>query len=104
MMFESFIPEKKKDTGNVFVFIASSILVALFLFFIDEGNYNFAWAQNILSLFVLLIYVIPMVLLQWSIYRLLPKSMSKTDKYLASVILGILLGTLLVIGGFYLLV
>lgn len=103
-MFERLILKEKRDKGNLLVFVASSIFVALFLFFIDEGNYNFNWAQNIFSYIVLLIYVIPMILLQWLIYQLFPKGMSKTTKYTVSVPAGILSGLLLVIGGFYLLV
>lgn len=103
-MFERLILKEKRDKGNLLVFVASSIFVVLFLFFIDEGNYNFSWAQNIFSYIVLLIYVIPMILLQWFIYQLFPKGMSKTTKYTVSVSAGILSGLLLVIGGFYLLV
>ena len=102
-MFESFIPEKKKDKGNLMVFLVSSILVTLFLFYIDEGNYNFEWTESILSFFVALIYILPMFLLQWIVYKLLPNKLSKTDKYLTSIPSGIVLGTILVIGGFYLL-
>ncbi|MCB0427891.1 MAG: hypothetical protein KDD16_11365 [Mangrovimonas sp.] len=99
-MFEEF--EKKANTknGTIWIFITSSILLTLFLFYIDEGNYNFNWAENYFSLIMVLIYAAPMFLAQWLFYKFLPKNLSKTEKYLFSIPIGLIVGVVLVISIF----
>lgn len=96
-MFEEFEGKADEKKGKVWIFLTSSILLTLFLFFIDEGNYSFNWAKNYFSLIMVVIYALPMFLAQWLFYKFLPKNLSKTEKYLFSIPIGLIVGVCLVI-------
>ena len=63
-----------KDTYLIKMPLALSVLVTLFLFYIDEGYYNFKWMLNIgnwliFMLYVFILYVAQMLVIKAVLYK-----------------------------------
>ena len=99
-MFEEFKNKSVRKWGNPLVFLASSILLTLFLFFIDEGNYSFNWIGSFYALIIAFIYALPMFLFQFLIFKSLSEKFSPKEKYLISIPFGLITGTILVVFAF----
>ena len=84
------------------LFILSASLVVLLLFYIDEGNYSLEGFKEPVHWLVFFIYLIPTVVAQLLIYRLLTKMNLDSGKLLFSVICGLFIGIVGVITAFYL--
>lgn len=82
---------------TLYIFIAISILITMFLFYIDEGYYNFNWMRNRGNWGAFVIYLIPVFLGQLLIYRLIPLRYNTNGRVLVSVLTGTTLGLLFVI-------
>lgn len=92
------IHEKKIQKSNWNVFAVSSILITLFLFFIDEGYYNFNWMANIGNWIAFLIYVVPVFLFQLLIYAVALRRYPGRGKIWMSIVFGTAMALMLVIG------
>lgn len=86
-----------KSNKQELVLLASSIALTLFLFYIDEGYYNFRWMLTLSNWFAFIIYVIPIFGFQLLVLKLIGKKISTQTSSLLSAIIGSLLGLILVI-------
>ncbi|MDX2196546.1 MAG: hypothetical protein NW207_09020 [Cytophagales bacterium] len=73
-------------------YIINTLLVTLFLFYIDEGYYNFKWMKNPLTWIGYFIYCLAIFSGQLLASDLLLKKYSGLAKILASIIIGTFLG------------
>lgn len=85
----------KKDT--LIIFVTSSILITLFLFFIDEGYYNFKWMTHWGNWVAFVIYVVPIFLAQVLVYRLIPEKYRGRGIAALSILIGVTMGILFVV-------
>jgi hypothetical protein len=85
----------KKKT--LILFGISSVLITMFLFFIDEGYYNFNWMLRWGNWVAFIIYVVPVFLGQLVVYKLIPERFHGKGKTTLSVLLGATLGILLIV-------
>ena len=92
------ISAKKQQKANLTILIVSSILITAFLFFIDEGNYNFKWAKDIFHWLIFLVYALPIFLFQFLISKAISKKVAGIKKNAISIIIGALIGITFVIG------
>jgi hypothetical protein len=83
------------------VSILSNVLVVLFLFFIDEGNFNFDWALNPGGWFAFGAYFIGIQICQCLTYLFILKKYKGAYKNTLTSLIGIPLGLLLVMGFFF---
>jgi len=93
---------KSSYNSHLRVFIISTCITVLFLFFIDEGNYSFQGFKEPVHWLVFLIYTVPTILAQLLIYKLLTRINLESGKLLFSTIFGLLIGVTGVISLFYL--
>ena len=96
------IEQLTKKNIELKIMIFSSILITLFLFYIDEGYYNFKWAKNSLNWIFFLMYMVPILLGQLFISKFIPKKFTLLENAVLSIFFGSTLGTTLVISLFYL--
>lgn len=92
---------RKKENRDVLILLASSLGVALFLGFIDEGYYNFNFLSDPGSIIALLIYGAFIFLCQYAVYGLIFRKTDFKGKLFTSIFLGIILGIVLAILFFY---
>ena len=80
---------------SLYIPLALSVLVTLFLFYIDEGYYNFKWMLNIGNWLIFMLYVSILFLAQMLVIKaVLYKSKSPIImgfKYILGITLGIAL-------------
>jgi hypothetical protein len=79
-----------------------AILVSMFLFYIDEGNYNFNYLTEIGNLIVLVVYITGIWVGQLLVHVLLFKNSRPLDRVIYNALLGVPLGIALTIGLFFL--
>lgn len=89
------ILSKRKE---LLILMTSSILITLFLFFIDEGNYNFNWATEPFVWIVFLIYAVPIFLGQLAMSKIVLKKISRIHKIILSILIGSVIGISFTIG------
>jgi putative effector of murein hydrolase len=82
-------------------FVISTILITLFLFFIDEGNYNFEWMANWGNWIVFFVYAFPVFFAQVLFSKIIFGKVKKFGNTLRSIFIGSLTGLTFVIGVFY---
>lgn len=92
------ISRSKEKKSNLTILMISSFLITTFLFFIDEGNYNFDWSLDLFSWIVFFIYLVPILLFQVLISNLISKRVSKTLNSFLSVVIGSFIGISFVVG------
>jgi hypothetical protein len=81
-----------KNMNSIKIPLALSVLVTLFLFYIDEGYYNFKWMLDIGNWFIFMIYVFFLFSAQVVVIKaILYKNNNPTVRVL-KYILGIALG------------
>lgn len=79
-----------------------AILVSMFLFYIDEGNYNFNYLTEIGNLIVLVVYITGIWVGQLLVNAFLFRNSRPIDKVVYNALLGVPLGTALTIGVIFL--
>ncbi|KAA1243542.1 hypothetical protein [Aquimarina sp. RZ0] len=77
---------------ELLILSSSSILSTLFLFFIDEGNYNFNWITEPLVWLIFLMYAVPIFLGQLFISKVILKKYNGTGIIIASILVGTTVG------------
>ncbi|GAA0719580.1 hypothetical protein GCM10009430_18810 [Aquimarina litoralis] len=83
---------KISKNKELFILGSSAILITLFLFFIDEGNYNFNWLEEPFVWVIFGIYAIPIFLGQLFIYKVFLKNSRSTKKIMLSIFGGSIIG------------
>jgi len=88
---ESFLAKNK-----VLLFAFCAILFTQFLFFIDEGYYDFRWMKSIGNWIVFPVYTVPIFLCQLGFSWLIRRITASFWGTIASVVLGSIVGTVIV--------
>lgn len=88
---------KSPEKYTIVVFAVSAILTTLFLFFIDEGYYNFKWMTSIGNWIAFIIYIVPIFLGQLIVYVLIPEKMRNRGISWVSILGGTSLALLFII-------
>jgi hypothetical protein len=86
-----------EDTKEFLAYFLSAVGVTMFLFFIDEGYYNFNWMMNIGNWIAFLIYVTGLLTGQFLSNSLILRKYKGEKKTLLTSIIGIPLGTAMII-------
>lgn len=61
---------EKKAKSEVIIPLTIAVIITLFLFYIDEGYYNFNWMLDFGNWFVFVIYVSVLFSIFWLIMRI----------------------------------
>lgn len=93
--------KSKHKNRSLLIFGFCAFIFTSFLFFIDEGYYDFNWTKRLVNWVVFAIYALPIFLLQFLIFKLLPRELILFLRYLVSVIVGAILGTIITVLIFY---
>jgi len=83
---------------ELLILVGSSILITLFLFFMDEGNYSFNWAMEPFVWIIFLIYMVPIFLGQLVMSRVVLRKISQTRKLILSILIGSVIGITFTVG------
>jgi hypothetical protein len=86
-----------KSNIQAYILLASSVIITLFLFYIDEGYYNFKWMLQLSNWFVFVIYIVPIFGFQLLVLKLIGKIFSTKTSTFLSIIFGTTIGLTLVI-------
>ena len=86
-----------KSSKQEFILLASSVLLTLFLFYIDEGYYNFKWMLKLSNWMAFIIYVFPIFGFQLLILKLIGNKFSYQTTTILSALIGAIIGLTLVI-------
>ena len=97
MMTASVISQSRSKNNSTFSFAFAAVFVTAFLFFIDEGLYNFTWMLDPGAWLVFLIYAIPLFAFQMLSFHFVLARYKGSGKIIMSSMLGIIGGTALVI-------
>ncbi len=89
------ITSKNKE---LYILGISSILITLFLFFIDEGNYDFNWTAEPFVWVIFLIYAVPIFLGQLLLSKVVLKKINQTRRIILSILIGTAIGMTFTIG------
>ena len=92
---------KRSTISHLAVLFATSVLITLLLFYIDEGYYNFNWMTHIGNWFPFIIYVSVIFSGQLLFSILILKNYHGFGKTLLSVIGGTTIGILLLVFGIF---
>lgn len=90
-----------KSDKREYILLASSVIITLFLFYIDEGYYNFKWMFQLSNWLAFVIYIIPVFGFQLLVLKLIGKRFSYQTSTVLSVIIGTTIGLILVISFLY---
>jgi len=90
-MKQAAISTKRKDNNLIILFI-SAICITLFLFFIDEGYYNFKWMASGMNWLIFVIYATVIFLVELLLFKLFPRKYQDSGLALWVVIGMVLLG------------
>jgi cation transport ATPase len=77
----------KKSTG-IPALATSAVLITLFLFYIDEGYYNFRWMADIGNWIVFVVYATVIFAGQWLVAKLVPSRFHGIGRTAVSVVIG----------------
>jgi len=83
---------------ELYILGISAVLITLFLFFIDEGNYDFNWSAEPFVWVIFLIYTIPIFLGQLLLSKVVLKNISQTKRIVLSILIGTIIGMTFTIG------
>ena len=86
-----------KSNKQAYILLGSSVIITLFLFYIDEGYYNFKWMLQLSNWFAFVIYIIPVFGFQLLVFKLISKIFSSQISTILSIIIGAIIGLILVI-------
>ncbi|MBX2964734.1 MAG: hypothetical protein KF845_01225 [Cyclobacteriaceae bacterium] len=76
-------------TDHVKFYLAASVLVSGFLFFIDEGYFSFRWMLDLGSWIIFSVYVLALFMGQFLIHTCIPHRYSIKQKRVFALVLGI---------------
>nr|MBP6333957.1 hypothetical protein [Bacteroidia bacterium] len=93
-------PAKSQDTKEFFIYFSCAVLTTTFLFFIDEGYYNFKWMDSIGNWVAFMIYVVGFLLGVAFTHEIILRMYKGKNKVLYSALIGIPAGLLFVLGFF----
>lgn len=96
----STLDSSKEERDNLVIPFLSAFLITMFLFFIDEGYYDFRWMREWGNWIVFVIYLFLLFPLQWLLARFLLGKFRSWTKALMMLLIGIPLTLVL----FYLLI
>ena len=82
------------------IFVLSSLLVTVFLFYIDEGNYHLKGILKLANLVPLGIYFIGIFTSKLFLFRLIQHRTAGGQALMISIAIGSIIGTLLAAGFF----
>lgn len=85
---------------SAILFFLTSLLGTLFLFYIDEGNYNFNNLFKLGNLIPLSVYMIGIYLAHYGFYYLLKKKVSTLPSLILTCLLAYPIGSLMIAGVF----
>jgi hypothetical protein len=88
----------KVKNNEWIILCISAIIITMFLFFIDEGYYNFKWMVNIGNWIAFLVYFAAIFLSQMLFSIILLKKYNGQGKTLISILAGTVTGIVFVIG------
>lgn len=91
------IPNSRRTSADLYLIGIPAILLFI-LFFIDEGYYDLRWMREPGNWVVFLVYWVAMVLGEFLVSLLLPRSWSTTRKLCIICGAGIPLGAILILG------
>lgn len=91
------------QSKDYLILLANAMAITLFLFFIDEGYYNFNWAREPFAWVIFLIYTVPIFICQFLVYTFLLQTFSRGRKIALATVLGSVFGLLITISSLYLL-
>ena len=89
---------KLNDTS---IYLLTSLIVTLFLFYIDEGYYNFKWMANVGAWIIFVIYVAIFLLTQLGFNFLTARFLSSQVRRTLSLLVGVPVGVIFLILIFY---
>jgi len=84
-----------QKTNTPLLLLANSVFITIFLFFIDEGYYNFKWMTNWGAWLVFSIYTVVLFLTQVGISRLIEIQVNSSKKVAFGMIFTTSLGVLI---------
>ena len=92
----------KSAIGNEIALLGlSSFIITSFLFFIDEGNYNFHWMTSLVTWIIFVVYAVPIFVSQVFMHQVLLRKKSGLVKLLICMLGGTAIGITLVIQIFF---
>ncbi len=86
------------ENNSLKILAMSAVLITTFLFFIDEGFYNFNWMTDIGSWIAFLIYAPAIFVGQVLVFKFGMGNLQGKTKTLLSIVLGAILGLIFVVG------
>lgn len=87
--------------GDAILYLFSSILVTMFLFYIDEGYYSFQWMTSIGAWIVFLIYASVFWFVQLGVDAIILRKLTFRIRRAFSLVLGISIGMIFLLFIFY---
>jgi hypothetical protein len=81
--------------------IIGAVAVTMFLFYIDEGYYDFRWMQQPGNWIAFIMYFLPMFVCQWLAAHFLFRRENIIDRTVKSFLIGVPVAIALVVGFFY---
>ncbi|MFY0644927.1 MAG: hypothetical protein JXR19_10715 [Bacteroidia bacterium] len=87
-----------KQNTEVWLLAAATLVITLFLFFIDEGYYNFHWMRSVGNWIAFLIYFTLIFFFQLLISQVVLRNFHGKGKAVISIVLGTTIALLLAIG------
>jgi putative effector of murein hydrolase len=92
----------RTPTYHYFLLLVSAIVLTVFLFFLDEGHYNFEWMSNPGNWIPFFIYVAVLYLAQYLVSETVLKSIQGIHRTTLSIAGGgVLLALLIIIFGMF---
>ncbi|MBD77740.1 MAG: hypothetical protein CL840_02210 [Crocinitomicaceae bacterium] len=82
---------------NIVILVLSALLITIFLFFIDEGYYNFKWMANVGNWIPFVVYAVAILAGQLLVSKFLLRNFKGSAKTPISIIGGAIIGVLFVI-------
>jgi len=81
-------PNTSRD--NLLIPFASAFVITFFLFFIDEGYYDFRWMMSWGNWIVFVVYLVLLFPIQWAVSHFLFRGLEGWKAFLSLVVFGII--------------
>ena len=89
--------ESRNNPYDIPALILSSVLIVFFLFFIDEGYYDFRWMKDPGNWIAFILYFVPVFGLQLFSLKVILRKYTGPGKLLVSIIAGAVIGITLTV-------
>jgi putative effector of murein hydrolase len=93
--------QPRNKSNGILAMVISTLLITLFLFYIDEGYYDFRWMNEPGNWLAFLIYATVIFLGQLLFFKVLFRNYQGGAKTILSIICGSILGIFLLVMIFY---